>query len=289
MKPRIICLVSCFSLVGCAKAPVEGTGAEGTGTGETSGASTSGETGVDPGTTLAGTGTGTSGPEDPTTTGVTPDTTTTVDPTASTTADPSTSTTTGDPSTTGVSTSTDESSSSAGDSSSSGGESSSTGGNACAGPTKISIPTTMAELSGDWAVVMSMFGEGMILKVPNANTHDGEAVFHVDIPCDDTWTIWARMLNYQNLDSSFVQLDGQPNPAAINAIDCNPGSPNQVTWAWRKLNRRDPNDECMFLEDPWTADWQTGPHAITFTYRDADSLGRVFLTNDPNYMPTNAD
>ena len=98
-----------------------------------------------------------------------------------------------------------------------------------------------------------------------------------------------KPLNYQNLDSSFVQLDGQPNPAVINAIDCNPGSPNQVTWAWRKLNRRDPNDECMFLEDPWTADWQTGPHTITFTYRDADSLGRVFLTNDPNYVPTNAD
>lgn len=285
MKPRIICLVVCCSLVGCAKTPVEGTSADGTGSDETSGASTSSVTGEDPGTTPGSTGTETSGPDDPTSTGVTPDTTTTVDPSTTTTVDPSTSSTTADPSTS--STSTDESSSSA-EGSSSDGESSSTGGNACAGPMKISIPTTDAQLSGDWAVAMSQFGEGMILKVPNAQNTDGEAVFNVDIPCDDNWTLWARMLNYQNLDSTYVQLDGQPNPAAINAIDCNAG-PNNVTWAWRKLNRRDPNDECMFLEDPWTADWQTGPHTISFMYRDSDSLGRVFVTNDPNYVPTNMD
>jgi len=288
MKPRIICLVVCCSLAGCAKAPVEGTGAEGT---ETSGASTSSATSDDPGTTPGSTGSEPTGPDDPTSTGVTPDTTTTVDPSTSTstTMDPSTtSASTTDPSTTSTSTS-DESSSSADDSTSTGGESSSTGGNACAGTMKISIPTTEAQLSGDWDVVMSMAGEGMILQVPNNNDTAGTVVFNVDIPCDDTWTIWARMLNYQNQDSSFVQLDGQPNPGAVNAIDCNDFLPNLASWNWRKLNRRDPQDDCEFLEDPWTADWLTGPHAITFLFRDSQSLGRVFLTNDANYVPTNAD
>lgn len=286
MKPRIICLVVCCSLAGCAKDPVEGTSADGTGTDETSGASTSSATSDDPGTTPGSTSSGTSGPDEPTSTGVTPDTTTTVDP-STTTMDPSTtSISTADPSTTSTS---DESSSSADDSTSSGGESSSTGGNACAETVKISIPTTDAQLSGDWAVVMSMVGEGLILQVPNNNDTAGTAVFDVDIPCDDTWTIWARMLNYQNQDSSFVQLDGQPNPGEINAIDCNALFPNLASWNWRKLNRRDPEDECEFLEDPWTADWLTGPHTITFLYRDSESLGRVFVTNDPNYVPTNAD
>lgn len=134
---------------------------------------------------------------------------------------------------------------------------------------------------------MSMFGEGLIIKLDGLGT-TGSAIFNVEIPCADTWYVWARALDYFNMDSSLVQIDGAPEPAAIFSTNCQNGQ-SQAVWSWRRLNQADPGNVCNYLVDPWTADWDAGAHAIKFSYRESDSLSRMFVTNDPNYVPGDMD
>lgn len=286
MKSRIICLVLWSSLGGCGKEIIEGTGAEGSSTG----AGTSTGTTGGPSTTPTSTGPGTSEP-DPTTTGVTPDTTTTTGPTGPTTVDPTT--TTVDPSTTSTtdpstdpSTTTSETSTGPDDTSTTSDESTSTGGMDCVGMQKISLATNQAVLVGDWELAMSQLNEGEIIKL-NGGT-EGQATYTVSVPCDATWHVWVRMLNYFGADSFLATVDGQPNPPAIVASDCGGGG---TGWSWKRLNIRDAGNDCTVLDDDWTQDWTAGDHAIVFSFRqnESDSLGRIFLTNDPDYVPGNGD
>lgn len=285
MKLRLICLALWSGLGGCGKDIIEGTGAEASGS--STGASTSTETTEGPSTTPTSTGPGTSEPDSTTTTtGVTPDTTTTSEPTTvdptTTTEDPSTTTTT--ETSTETSTTTDETSTGPDDTSSSSDESTSTGGMDCVGMQKISRATNQAVLSEDWGLDDSLLGEGEIIKLSGGT--EGQAIYNVDIPCDATWHIWVRMLNYFGEDSFHATVDGQPNPPAIVAADCGGGG---MSWSWKRLNIHDNN--CTVVDADWTQDWTAGAHAIAFSYRnnEADSLGRIFLTNDPDYVPGNMD
>lgn len=145
-----------------------------------------------------------------------------------------------------------------------------------------------ADVSGEWFTVMSMLGEGLIAKIDPDQGTDGAVVWSVEIPCTATWQVWVRYWDDGNDDSYFVQLDGQPQPAAIFEGGCNQNGEN---YAWNELNWRDPvnGPQCQYVLDPWTADWAAGTHEVRFTYRESVNLARIIVTNDPGFVPGPGD
>ncbi len=193
---------------------------------------------------------------DPTTSGTTTDPTTT-DPT---TTDPTTGSTTDDP-TTGTTT---------GDNS------------ACDEIVEFEMMPDEATLSGGWGLAMSMMGEGQIVFIQNPNM-GGSVLYEPELPCDDTWYIWARAFNNGQDDSYFATLDGEPEPPAIFEGDCQAGGNGYL---WARLNWRDiDGDPCEYVEDPWAPTWEAGVHEIEFTFREAQAMGRILITNDPDFTP----
>ncbi len=160
-------------------------------------------------------------------------------------------------------------------------ESSDSGPSNCE-PSTFEIVPSEATLSGNWVLSMSEVGEGEILVLDGGV--DGEARFEVDIPCSDTWFIWVRYWENGQDDSYFVTLDDGPNPPAIFEGDCSPGGGG---YAWQLLNYRDPLDggPCEYLEDPWAPSWDAGAHTVAFSYRESIAMGRLVVTNDPDYVP----
>jgi hypothetical protein len=111
----------------------------------------------------------------------------------------------------------------------------------------------------------------------------GSILFEPDIPCDDTWYIWARAFDNGSQDSYFATLDGEPMPPAIYEGDCGNGG---MGYIWAYLNWRDEAaPPCTYVADPWAPDWAAGPHQIEFTYREATAMGRILITNDQDYVP----
>ncbi|MBA3549203.1 MAG: hypothetical protein H0T76_22245 [Nannocystis sp.] len=141
-----------------------------------------------------------------------------------------------------------------------------------------------ATISGDWKLAMSMLGEGQIINLSDPmDANEGSILYQPDIPCDDTWYIWARILDQQSNDSYLATLDGQPNPAAIFEGDC---TQNGNGYKWAVLNWRDSNaNSCDYVEDPWAPVWAAGVHDIEFQFREAVAMGRILITNDPDLVP----
>ena len=155
---------------------------------------------------------------------------------------------------------------------------------ACNDVVTFEIEPADATISGAWTLAMSMLGEGQIINLPNPmNANDGSILYQPDIPCDDTWYIWARVLDQQANDSYLATLDGQPNPSAIFEGDC---TQNGNGYKWTVLNWRDTNAaSCDYVEDPWAPMWAAGVHDIEFQFREATAMGRILITNDPDLVP----
>ena len=136
-----------------------------------------------------------------------------------------------------------------------------------------------AQFSGAWFKSENI-DEGQVAKIDPNGPLGGAVRWTVDIPCADTWFVWARVLNLDGANSYEVQLDGQPLPPAIFET-CAPLD----GWAWSELTWRLPNEECNFLHDPWSIDWAPGTHEITFLFRESVELGRVAVTNNPDPDP----
>lgn len=138
-----------------------------------------------------------------------------------------------------------------------------------------------ATYNGGWMLGMSMLGEGEISQYNMFG--DGSFMYEPDIPCDDTWYIWARARNDGTNDSYFATLDGEPVPEAIFEGDCtNDGNGYQ----WTVLNWRDQKAmACDYVADPWAPDWAAGVHQIEFSFREALAMGRILITNDPDFVP----
>jgi len=158
------------------------------------------------------------------------------------------------------------------------------GGEACAELVTFELLPSDATHTGAWELGMSMVGEGEIsvLDQMGGNT-EGSILFEPDIPCNDTWYIWARTWQSGNDDSYYATLDGEPMPAAIFEGDCGPGGQG---YDWTPLNWRDEGDPpCTYMEDPWAPDWAAGVHQIEFTFRESLAMGRILLTNDQDLIP----
>ena len=197
-------------------------------------------------------------------------------------------TTTGDPVMTGTDGGTTASDETTGLAESTGGESTTGAPLACDETHVIKRLMSDAEVSGDWFTVMSMLGEGLIAKIDPDQGTDGAVVWSVEIPCQATWRVWVRYWDDGDDDSYFVQLDGQPQQAAIFEGDCDQNGEN---YAWNDLNWRDPvnGPQCQYVVDPWTADWAAGTHEVRFTYRESVNLARIIVTNDPGFVPGPGD
>lgn len=164
----------------------------------------------------------------------------------------------------------------------SGGTTGSAGG-ACTGTETIRLGVPDATLSGDWETANSAVGEGTIASYDGGMSGEGSVRWEVPIPCEDEWHIWVRFFDDGTEDSFFVQLDGAPEPPVVFEGDCQ-GFGN--SWDWAQLNWRDPAaDTCEYVESPWVPMWDAGPHVVEFTHREADFLGRIIVTNDPNFEP----
>lgn len=179
----------------------------------------------------------------------------------------------------------DSTSGTTGDTGSGGGSSESTGpvSTKCAEIVTFEMMPAQATLSGGWSLARSMVGEGEIASY-DAKVGGGSVLYEPDIPCDATWHIWARYWDNGNLDSYLATLDGQPAPAAIFEGDCTNGQANVYDWA--QLNWRDEAaGACVYVEDPWTPQWDAGVHAIEFSFRESIAMGRILITNDPAFVP----
>lgn len=160
------------------------------------------------------------------------------------------------------------------------GADSDTAGVACEETVLIQLGAGDANLSGDWSLTTSQAGEGEIAVVDGNG--DGEVQWDIDIPCDDTWIIWVRLFDQGSEDSFFATLDGEPSPPAI--FEGGIQGPGQG-WNWRDLNWRDPDDPATFIEDPWAPEWGEGTHALALSFRESIAVGRIEVTNDPDYEP----
>jgi len=138
-----------------------------------------------------------------------------------------------------------------------------------------------ATYDGGWMLGMSMLGEGEIAQYNQFG--GGSFMYEPDIPCDDTWYIWARARDNGSEDSYFATLDGEPMPEAIFEGDCTNGGDD---YHWTVLNWRDQMAmACDYVANPWAPDWTTGVHQIVFSYREALAMGRILITNDETYVP----
>lgn len=163
--------------------------------------------------------------------------------------------------------------------------SSSTGvpGADCDDVMQIEMMPDQAIYSGAWELGMSGLGEGQISVIGFGGNTDGSFIYEVDIPCNDTWYIWARYFDDGADDSYLAMLDGEPMPPAIFEGSCN-GAGNGYDWA--RLNWRDQGDgPCVYIEDPWAPQWDAGLHQIEFSYRESPAMGRILLINDPDFVP----
>lgn len=150
---------------------------------------------------------------------------------------------------------------------------------ACEEPVVLELGVGEATLTGNWTPAVSESGEGDIAVLMNAP--QGAVTWDVDVPCDDTWFIWVRYWEQGNDDSYFVTLDGAPEQPAVFEGDCSAGGQG---YSWRLLNERG-DSPCVYLQDPWAPQWEAGLHEVAFSYRESFVLGRIVVTNDPEYTP----
>lgn len=137
--------------------------------------------------------------------------------------------------------------------------------------------------TGAWELGMSMVGEGEISILNQGMGFEGSFMYEPDIPCNDTWYIWTRYWEAGSDDSYFVTIDGEPMPQAIFEGDCTGGGQG---YDWAPLNWRDQGDDaCVYVEDPWAPQWDAGTHQIEFSFRESLAMGRIAITNDPDYVP----
>ncbi len=161
------------------------------------------------------------------------------------------------------------------------GSSSGDPGTACTELIDFEMVPSEAIYSGAWMLGMSMVGEGEISV--NQQGGPGSFIYEPDIPCDDTWHIWARAFDQGQNDSYFATLDGEPMPEAIFEGGCTNAGNGYV---WAELNWREQGAQaCDYVQNPWTADWTTGVHQIEFSFRESAAMGRILITNDPNFVP----
>ena len=245
----------------------------------------SGESGTEVGD--VGTDSGSSSGDSTTTDSSTTDSSTT-DPstTDSSTTDPSTTDSTTTDSTTTDSTTTDSSTT---DSSTTESTTTDTAmDTVCVDPISFTIQATdFASKAGEWQETMSMLGEGQVMSMPNMPNPNVDSIlrYDIDVPCDDTWHIWVRAIDYQQEDSFWVRVDQDPIDWAIFEIDCTMG-PNPAAYKWKQLNWRDPNDNgCVYLQDPWTQDWGLGLHELELAYRESYAVSKIWITNTNGNPP----
>jgi hypothetical protein len=151
----------------------------------------------------------------------------------------------------------------------------------------LEISSEEAELDG-WTGMQTMFmGESWVIRPDTPddpqNTSGETATFEIDVPCADTWHVWVRVYDAQNRDSLFVQVDGEPQPPPIFEAECTDAGDGFV---WAQLNQRlEGAAACEHAIDPWTFDWDAGSHDLVFMPRETPALGRLVVTNDPDYAP----
>lgn len=175
---------------------------------------------------------------------------------------------------------------SSGDTGSSGGDTGSdtsagsdTATGACEEPVVLELGVGEASLSGNWVATVSDVGEGDIAVLMGQPA--GAVTWDVEVPCEDTWFIWVRYWEQGNDDSYFVTVDGAPAQGAIFEGDCGGGGQG---YGWRLLNERG-DSPCVYVQDPWAPQWEAGAHELAFSYRESIALGRIVVTNDPEYAP----
>ncbi|MFT5432482.1 MAG: hypothetical protein ACI9OJ_003181, partial [Myxococcota bacterium] len=140
-----------------------------------------------------------------------------------------------------------------------------------------------ASVTGNWGLGSSMLGEGPINLLDSTGGTQGNIRFKPNIPCADEWHVWVRYFQDGSNDSYFATLDGSPSPAAIFEGDCSNGGQG---YGWAQLNWRDAQAAaCDYIANPWVVQWKPGEHVIEFSFRESAAMGRILLTNDPNFVP----
>ena len=156
---------------------------------------------------------------------------------------------------------------------------------ACDEIVEIELLADAATLDG-FELIESMFvEEGTVAAIifDGMNQPMGTVTWDIDIPCNDDWHIWVRGRNLGEQDSFFARQDGGPDPAPIFELDCGGGN----DYMWRELNWRDPEMgmPCEYVQDPWIAQWDAGPHQFQLEYRESPAVARIVVTNDDAFVP----
>lgn len=127
---------------------------------------------------------------------------------------------------------------------------------------------------------------------------DGLIRFDVDVPCNDTFWIWGRVLDQQDgttlendPDSFYVSIDG--GPAVTWFYGCQTSDTSGV-WSWALADDNEFQRDCDLAEPmaPWL---DAGPHTVELRNREPINgngqhagVARILVTNGPDHVP-NAD
>jgi hypothetical protein len=138
-------------------------------------------------------------------------------------------------------------------------------------------------------------GEFAVSFVPNS----GEVAFTIVTPCAASVAIWGRVIDFRDGVN-----DGDPDSfdAAIDGgarlpwfYGCSTFDTPDSVWQWVRLAVVETGTTCgdaVALEPTWDG----GPHVVSLRNREAGNpstpfagVARLLVTNDLQYVPTDAD
>jgi hypothetical protein len=111
----------------------------------------------------------------------------------------------------------------------------------------------------------------------------GTAAWKVALPCEGEWRLWVRGYVQLTARSYGFSATGDPKQFAFD-VACE--DPNKGGAAWDVLNLRPLSEStCKPQVDPLLSYGGPGDLELLFMHIDTPYLGRLVLTNDPDYAP----
>jgi PKD repeat protein len=123
---------------------------------------------------------------------------------------------------------------------------------------------------------------GQYIEVRGGNNNveyapDGLAFYKFNIEKPGTYKIWGRVnINMHDEDAFWVKMDNE-NWVKWKGIEVG------CKWHWDEVHDTQKNNQVVFLN------LEAGSHTLTLTYgMDQTRLDKWLITNDPDYIPTDA-
>ena len=117
--------------------------------------------------------------------------------------------------------------------------------------------------------------------------NEGQASIVLDIPCTDSWVLWAAVWWENGTSDSFGFAWDDPGTMSVWHVMQQCGTYISRSWYWDQVSRSPVTDTCDVIdEDPAVMFLGSGAHTFYLMGREDGSVVAVFyLTNDPAWAP----